>query len=184
MIGIRNARLPQDLDVIRTLWTEYLTWGSDELEARHGFRMPVQETVEADLASLEKYQPPDGRLILAWKADEPAGVACMRRIGPTTAELKRMYVRPAMRGLGLGRAMLERLRDAVRDAGYTEVRLDSADFMTAAHALYHSVGFVDIGPYPESEIPEAYRKHWVFMEKRITSGLNPPPLVPARSGRP
>jgi GNAT superfamily N-acetyltransferase len=173
MIGIRNARVPEDLEVIRDLWTEYLTRGNDELESRYGVRMPVQETVEADLASVGKYLPPDGRLILAWKGTAPAGIGCMKRLGPTTAELKRMYVRPALRGLGIGRAILERLRDACRDEGYTSVRLDSARFMTSAHALYRSVGFVEIPAYPETEIPEAYRQHWVFMERQVTTAWTP-----------
>lgn len=173
MIGIRNAHVPGDIEVIRQLWTEHLTLGNNELESQYGFRLPVQEAVEADIADLGKYLPPDGRLILAWKGDQPAGIGCMKRLGPTTAEFKRMFVRPPFRGLGIGRAILERLRDACRDEGYTAVRLDSARFMTSAHALYRSVGFVEIPPYPETEIPEPYRQHWVFMERQVTTAWTP-----------
>lgn len=76
-----------------------------------------------------------------------------------------MWVDPSSRRGGLGRAMLDRLIAAARSAGYRRVQLDSPDFMTAAHGLYRSSGFVDIGPYPETEIPDEYRSHWVFMEK-------------------
>jgi GNAT superfamily N-acetyltransferase len=89
----------------------------------------------------------------------------MRRIGPATAEIKRMYVEPSHRGAGLGRALLDALLTAAQAAGYQRIKLDSPDFMTAAHALYRSAGFVEIEPYPESEIPDQHRPHWVFMER-------------------
>src|SRR6266508_5901868 len=109
MNEIREADLTRDLQAIRSLWLDYLTWGNDEMEARHGFRLPVQETVERDLANIAKFQPPSGRILLAFVENVPVGIACMQRIGPTTAEVKRMYVHPASRREGLGRAMLERL---------------------------------------------------------------------------
>ena len=77
-----------------------------------------------------------------------------------------MYVRPAYRGAGLGRALLDGLLTAAGDHGSSVVRLDSAAFMTAAHRLYRSRGFGETAPYPESEIPEGYRQHWIFMERR------------------
>jgi GNAT superfamily N-acetyltransferase len=167
MADVRDAVLPGDLEAVRGLWLDYLTWGNDELEARHGFRLPVQEAVERDVASIAKFQPPEGRLLLAFVEGAPVGTACMRRIAPDTAEIKRMWVNPGHRRGGLGRAMLDRLLAAARAAGYQRVRLDSPDFMTAAHGLYRASGFTDIGPYPESEIPDEYKSHWVFMEKDL-----------------
>ncbi len=164
MNEIRDADLNQDLQTIRSLWLDYLTWGNDELEAKHGFRLPVYEAGERDLANIAKFQPPDGRILLAFVQNVAVGIACMQRIGPTTAEVKRMYVRPSNRREGLGRALLTRLIEAARAAGYGSIRLDSPDFMTAAHALYRSSGFADIESYPESEIPDAYKRYWVFME--------------------
>ncbi len=165
MKDIRDADLSHDLQAVRNLWTEYLTWGNDELEARHGFRLPVIEAIEHDLANIAKFQPPGGRIYLAFVDNVAVGIACMQGIGATTAEVKRMFVRPSNRRDGLGRAMLERVLDAAQAAGYKSIRLDSPDFMTAAHALYRSTGFVDIQPYPESEIPDEYKQYWVFMEK-------------------
>ena len=92
----------------------------------------------------------------------------MRRIGPDTVEIKRMYVEPSHRGAGVGRGLLGELIAAARAEQYARVRLDSPDFMTAAHDLYRSSGFVDIEPYPESEIPDEYKTHWVFMERMLT----------------
>ena len=79
-----------------------------------------------------------------------------------------MYVRPAFRGKGIGRSLLEKLIEAAREIGYWRLRLDSATFMTEAHRLYHSLGFKDIEPYPESEIPAALHQHWVFMELALS----------------
>ncbi len=165
MNEIRDADLTRDHPAIRSLWLDYLTWGNDELEARHGFRLPVLETVDRDLANSAKFQPPGGCILLAVVDNVAVGIACMQRIGSATAEVKRMYVRPSNRRSGLGRALLERLIETARADGYQSIRLDSPDFMTAAHALYRSSGFVDIKPYSESEIPDEYKGYWVFMEK-------------------
>lgn len=63
--------------------------------------------------------------------------------------------------------MLDRLIATAASAGYASVRLDSPLFMTAAHALYRSRGFTDIAAYAESEIPDQYKPHWVFMERTL-----------------
>ena len=153
MAVIREADLPRDQDAVRRLWLEYLTWGNDELESRYGFPLPVEEAVEHDLATITKFGPPDGRLLLAFEDDMAIGTACMRRIGPETAEIKRMYVQPANRHGGVGRALLDRLIAIARSAGYERIRLDSTDFMTAAHGLYRSRGFVEIGRTPRARFP-------------------------------
>ncbi len=168
MAEIRDARLPADIAAVERLWLEYLSWGNDEMEVRHGFRLPVREAVDHDLASIEVFQPPQGRLVVAVEDDGRAfGIGCLRRIGAETAEIKRMYVEPDHRRAGVGRGILAALIAAATEAGYKRVRLDSPDFMTAAHALYRSQGFVDIGPYPESEIPDQFKSYWVFMERGL-----------------
>ena len=167
MVEIRDAQLPRDLDDVSRLWLDYLSWGNDMMETRHGFRLPVEEAIDHDVASIGKFEPPDGRILLASEEGVAIGTASMRRIGPETAEIKRMWVDPSRRGSGTGHAMLDRLVMAAREAGYQRIRLDSPDFMVAAHALYRSRGFIDIGPYPESEIPDAYKSHWVFMERTL-----------------
>ncbi len=60
--------------------------------------------------------------------------------------------------------LLEKLLSEAKEVGYSEVRLDSARFMHAAHSLYRSAGFQEIDPYPESEIPPEFQEHWIFME--------------------
>lgn len=91
----------------------------------------------------------------------------MHTINPTIAELKRMYVRPDQRRKGLRRALIQALISDIREAGYTKIRLDSAQFMKEAHVLYRSLGFQEIDQYPESEAPEDFRKHWIFMEYKL-----------------
>ena len=63
--------------------------------------------------------------------------------------------------------MLELILEAARSSGYTSIRLDSPDFMEAAHALYRKSGFIQRDPYSESEIPPEYRGFWVFMERNL-----------------
>src|SRR5712691_12433612 len=168
MAEIREAVLPMDLRSVERLWLAYLTWGDDELESRYGFRLPVREAVEHNVATIAKFQPPYGRLLLSFDDDAAVGIAFMRRIGSRTAEIKRMHVQPSHRRAGMGWVMLDRLIAEARTVGYARIRLDSPDFMTAAHGLYRSSGFVAIGPYPESEIPDEYKPHWVFMERTLT----------------
>ena len=169
-IEVRDARLPEDLEAIERLWFEYLTWGNEEMQARHGVHPhSPRETVAQDIASIAKFQPPHGRLVLAFSGARACGIGCLRRIGPDTAEIKRMFVDPAVRRAGAGRAILEHLLAAAASAGNARVRLDSPRFMTAAHALYRSAGFVDIEPYAESEIPDAYKPYLIFMERDLTS---------------
>ena len=167
-ITVRDADLPRDSGAVRRLWLEYLTWGNNEMQARHGVHPhSPHEAVASDMASIDKFQAPHGRLVLAFRGDEACGVGCLRRIGRDTAEIKRMYIDPALRRAGAGRAILGYLLTAAAEAGYTRVRLDSPTFMTAAHALYRSHGFIEIGPYPESEIPEEFRPYLLFMERSV-----------------
>jgi GNAT superfamily N-acetyltransferase len=168
MFEIRSADIPGDLAHVRRLWLDYLSWGNDEMESRHGFRLPVREAVELDVDTIEKSQPPDGLLLLATDDGDVVGTAAMKRIGPDTAEIKRMWVDPSRRGNGVGREMLDRLVSGAHASRYRRIRLDSPDFMVAAHGLYRSSGFADIGPYPESEIPDEYKPHWLFMERILS----------------
>jgi predicted GNAT family acetyltransferase len=112
----------------------------------------------------------------------PVGTACMRRIGPDTAEIKRTYVQPSQRRAGVGRAMLDRLIAAARTAGYQRIRPDSPDFMTAAHGLYRSSGFVETEPNPESEIPRPLQVT-PAVHGATTDARRKPPRSPRATGR-
>ncbi|WP_234800841.1 GNAT family N-acetyltransferase [Luteitalea pratensis] len=104
---------------------------------------------DAELATLPgQYAAPAGVLLLARRADgEPLGCVGLRRLQGDVAEMKRLYVSPAARGLGLGRALLDAVLAAAGDLDYAEVRLDTLPTMHAAIAMYRSAGFTAVAPY-------------------------------------
>ena len=86
---------------------------------------------------------------------------------PNAAEMKRLYVRPAFRGLGLGRQLAEAVLDAARPAGYGCVLLDTLNDMEAARALYEDLGFEEIPPYYHNPIAGA---HYLKADLERTTG--------------
>lgn len=113
---------------------------------------------------LNWFMLPKGRVLLAYSDEDLAGIACLKELTTQIGEVKRMYIRPANRKQGVGRALLNRLLDEARRIGYERVRLDSAPFMSGAHRLYRSVGFREIEAYEGSEIPPEFQQHCIFME--------------------
>jgi N-acetylglutamate synthase-like GNAT family acetyltransferase len=163
MITIRQAAA-DDVSDIREIFWEYLQWANNRINQEFNFNFDITTMLQHDMDEVNKFMPPNGRLLIAVDDTMVVGCACMHTINPTIAELKRMYVRPDQRRKGLGRVLIQALISDIREAGYTKIRLDSARFMKEAHVLYRSLGFQEIDPYPESEAPEAFRKHWIFME--------------------
>lgn len=110
---------------------------------------------EAELAALPgKYAPPAGELLLARDAGgAPLGCVALRSIEPDSCcEMKRLYVAPAARGMGLGRALVQAIVEAAAGLGYRELRLDTLPDMIEAQTLYERMGFVRIAPYYETPI--------------------------------
>jgi GNAT superfamily N-acetyltransferase len=167
MTSIHQAETEEDRALVRELFLEYLDWANRRLNQEYGIDFDIQSMVERDMAELEIFFPPDGRLLLAVEEGQAAGIACMRKIREDMGEIKRMYVRPQFRGKGIGRTLLDALLVEAQEIGYPAIRLDSTRFMEAAHALYRSAGFHEIEPYGESEIPPEFRHRWVFMEKPL-----------------
>jgi GNAT superfamily N-acetyltransferase len=167
MTSIHQAETDEDRALIRELFWEYLEWANTRLNEEYGINFDIKSMLEQDMAKLEVFLPPYGRLLLAIEGARAAGIACMRRIRKDMGEIKRMYVRPEFRRRGIGRALLEALISEAQEIGYPTVRLDSTRFMEAAHSLYRSVGFHEIEPYTESEIPPEFQQNWIFMEKHL-----------------
>ncbi len=116
---------------------------------------------DAELRNLPgDYAEPRGALILALVDGEPAGCCALRPLDnvdyPNASEMKRLYVRKAFRGFGLGRQLAEVILDAARRAGYGCVLLDTLDDMEAARALYTDLGFEEIPPYYHNPLVGAH----------------------------
>jgi putative acetyltransferase len=153
-IVLRDAGGVQDLAHVRELFTEYVAWLGVDL-AFQGF--------DEELATLPgKYAPPDGRLLLAMDGDAAAGCIALRRFDAETGEVKRLYVRPAWRGRGLGDRLAAAIVAAARTVGYRRLLLDTLSRMKSAQAVYARAGFAATGPYYASPLPDT-----VYLELRL-----------------
>jgi putative acetyltransferase len=183
-MGILKAETPQQLEAFRDLLREWF----DRLVHDHGIDMGYQ-SIEAELAGLPGYYgPPRGRCWLAYNdvggreddsgggggtggrdpvaARQAAGCVALRPlVDEGVCELKRLYVRPAHRGEGIGRALTVQAIDEARAMGYRVMRLDTGTFLDASRGLYASLGFVERGPY--YDVPPDVLRVTVFMELRL-----------------
>lgn len=154
--GLSIIRIEQSqyLDTIRDLFLEY----AESLE----FDLEFQNFKE-ELAGLPgEYAPPGGCLLIAFHGDEPVGCVGLRKLEKNICEMKRLYVRPTGRSLGIGRVLAEAVIQAARKKGYERMRLDTVPSMKAARKLYLSMGFSQIEPYCYNPIEGA-----MFMEKKL-----------------
>lgn len=147
-----TASGPDHLAVLRELFQEY----AENLAVDLCFQQ-----FDTELATLPgDYADPRGALLLALVDGEPAGCCALRPLDatdyPNASEMKRLYVRRAFRGFGLGRQLAEAALDAARQRGYACVLLDTLDDMESARALYTELGFVEIPPYYHNPIPGAH----------------------------
>lgn len=140
---LRPAVWPGDAAAVRGLLRDYAASLSVDL----GF-----QDFEAELAGLPgDYAPPGGVLMLAFVDDVPAACGALRPLSGVAeadaSEMKRLYVRPPFRGLGLGRALAEALLAQARRSDRSAVYLDTLAEMADAQGLYVRLGFVDVPPY-------------------------------------
>lgn len=168
-VKTRAVVIPDDLEAVKQLWFDYLVWGNEKMQELYGVHPHnPKEAVEQDIQQIGKFQPPYGQLILASYEDKLCGLGSLKRINPEIGEIKRMFVDPASRRIGAGRAILEGLLLEAKKVGYKKIRLDSPKFMEAAHSLYRRFGFRDIDAYPEMEIPAEFKDYLLFMELDLT----------------
>ena len=160
-VAIVPADNPVRIDAIRELFQEY----AESLSFNLCF-----QSFEQELASLPgEYAPWSGMLLLALVNDQPAGCVALREFGANSAadddeiiaeldvcEMKRLYVRPQFRGLGVGRELVDAILKCAAAIGYHRMRLDTVPTeMATAVEMYSRLGFVEIAPYRENPVPGA-----------------------------
>jgi putative acetyltransferase len=152
---LKQVESAEETQQARALFEEYAAW--------LGFNLCFQN-FDKELAELPgDYAPPNGRLLLAIENDQVAGCVALRKIGEATGEMKRLYVRPAFRGQGLGRILTDTIINAAREEGYQRLRLDTLPGrMDQAIAMYRSLGFKDIERYYNNPYEDA-----AFMELNL-----------------
>ena len=172
LVAVDNA---PTRDAARDLIAEYLRWIASVAAESYGLSFDVDAMVTSDIEDRAKFYPPSGRFYVVRREDANVAVGCLKRITPSIAEIQRMYVQPHVRGVGISRLLLQQLLSDARAIGYEAVRLESLKFLSAAHALYKSVGFAEIAPYADNSMTkyqplgtrDRYRSSAVFMELRL-----------------
>ncbi|MCU0762277.1 MAG: GNAT family N-acetyltransferase [Hydrogenophaga sp.] len=151
-ISITAIASSDDIDAIRQLFSDY--------QADLGIDLCFQGFAD-ELAGLPgDYAAPDGALLLARVDDRPAGCVALRPLAHSdhlnACEMKRLFVRKAYRGFGLGRMLVEEVVSLARLAGYSTMLLDTLNDMEAARALYQEAGFYEVAPYYHNPIAGAH----------------------------
>lgn len=165
MISVVNTKTPEEIEAVRDLVREFTDFAiSQHPEARAA---PAFAGLEAELAGLPgAFGPPDGAFLLVSVDGKPAGCVAIRKHGAGVCEVKRMYVRPAFRGLGLGEVLVDGLIETARGLGYETIVLDTFHTLKAAHHLYRKAGFVDVAP--TIDLPPNLEGKVHFMELGLT----------------
>lgn len=151
-LQLRVAESGADLHAIRALFLDYQQDLGIDL-CFQGFAQEL-DTLPGD------YAEPGGLLVLATVDGAPAGCCAFRPLPGSdhlnACEMKRLFVRQAFRGLGLGRMLVQQIMERAALAGYTNMLLDTLSDMEAARALYQEVGFVEVAPYYHNPLPGAH----------------------------
>ena len=139
MVAVIQVNKGDELLSVRALFEEYA--------ASLNFDLCFQGFKE-ELANLPgNYTPPEGRLLLALHSVGAAGCVALQKFEDGICELKRLYVKPRFRGLGIGRTLAETIISEARKVGYKRMCLDTVPSMREAQLLYQSMGFKDAEPY-------------------------------------
>lgn len=154
----------EEVQKARLLFEEYAAW--------LGFNLCFQN-FDKELAELPgDYAPPNGRLLLAVENNQVEGCVALRKIGEGIGEMKRLYVRPAFRGKGLGRTLTETIIEAARELGYRQLRLDTLPGkMDRAITMYRSLGFEDIDRYYDNPYEAAAFMELALDQERLVGKL-------------
>jgi GNAT superfamily N-acetyltransferase len=162
---IRSIEIVERPEELRGLVRAYLAHELRELKAVSGISLDLEDLVAKTFDQLDEYLPPRGRLHLASDADgKLIGCVFLKMIRSDAAEVKRLYVRPEARGIGLGRELMAGVLADARSLGAGHVLLDTGIYDTAAHALYGKLGFREIDYYPEGENDPTLGPYLCYMQ--------------------
>lgn len=155
MLNFVQATSQEHISATRELFLEY----ADSLKIDLCF-----QGFDKELKGLPgEYAPPQGRLFLFYYDNQLAGCAALRKQDNSIGEMKRLYLKPAFRGKGIGRAIANHIISEARSIGYERLRLDTLPMMKEAIPLYRSLGFQEIKPYRVNPIVGA-----LYMELQLT----------------
>lgn len=144
MLHVADATTAEDVAAVRVLLREYQTLLGVDLSF---------QAFESEMRDLPgEYAAPGGRLLLATHEQTHVGCVALRAAGGARAEMKRLFVRPGNRGLGVGRVLVARILSEASAMGYDEVVLDTLPSMIEAQRLYEQFGFSDIAAYRPNPI--------------------------------
>ena len=124
-----------------------------DIDARFEGGLDLDTILTSDV---DEISPPNGLFLVVRLDGAPVGCGCLKRTAPGTVDIKRMWLSPAVRGRGMGRALLERLVDEARRLGYRQVRLETNRALTEAISLYRAAGFVEVPAFND----EPHAHHW------------------------
>lgn len=158
---LRRVESAEGLAGAAVLAREFGDWATERIRIELGIVIPAD--ADHPTSVLDEVVESGGRLYVAEVGGGAVGVGGLKLLSETAGEIKRMFVRPTARRLGVGRMIVQRLVDDGRMLGCETIYLESASFMHAAHALYQSVGFVPSGSYPGREFEGVEPDISVFM---------------------
>ena len=164
-VRLRRIESADDLVEANILAREFGDWATEQIEVQLGIVVPPDADHPAEV--LDELVASGGRLYVAEVEGAVVGVGGLKRLSDTAGEVKRMFVRPSARGLGVGRTIVERLVADARELGFETVYLESASFMHSAHALYRSVGFVPSDSYAGREFEGVAHDVSIFMRLEL-----------------
>jgi GNAT superfamily N-acetyltransferase len=165
-----QAHPDKQYDEIAALHFEYFGWVSERVATHYGLSfadavgVPLAEMIRQMVRGLARA---DSVFYLIKVGDATAGMGGLGSLGDGGSELVRVYVRPEFRGAGLAAGLVDKLVVDASAFGFANILLTSARFMTSAHRIYETRGFVDRPPYNHAGIGAALVPHLRFMEKTL-----------------
>jgi GNAT superfamily N-acetyltransferase len=144
MVEIELVRTAQQAEMVYDLAYEFIDWlrrRYPELDTHIDNYLAHQKFDEQIKAVLTHYNPPNGECLLAKHDDAPIGLLMLKNLRGGVCEMNRMYVRESARGLGAGRALLNRLTERAKEMDFNSMVLSALPRHHEAISLYQSFGF-------------------------------------------